>query len=142
MIPYKIYKVGQNNVLGLDLLWVHHRVNSLRYIAKAYKTIGGPHHQKYKDVKLISKYKAGLRNGRYSGYGQILADGQIKDGLVFLHETEHPKHEYFRQMINGPVAYIELEHEIVKWTSSIANSLALICITVHKRCSVASNGSA
>ena len=31
-------------------------------------------------------------------------------------------------MINGLVAYIELEHEIVKWTSSIANSLALICI--------------
>ena len=41
---------------------------------------------------------------------------------------KHPKHEYFRQMINGLVAYIELEHEIVKWTSSIANSLALICI--------------
>ena len=55
-------------------------------------------------------------------------DGQIIDGLVFLHETEHPKHEYFRQMINGLVAYIELEHEIVKWTSSYANSLALICI--------------
>ena len=63
VIPYKIYKVGQNNVLGLDLLWVHHRVNSLRYIAKAYKTMGGRHHQKYKDVKLISKYKAGVRIG-------------------------------------------------------------------------------
>ena len=51
VIPYQIYKVGQNKVLGLDLLWVHHRVNSLRYIAKAYKTMGGRHHQKYKDVK-------------------------------------------------------------------------------------------
>ena len=40
-------------------------------------------------------------------------------------------------MINGLVAYVELEHEIVKWTSSIANSLALIFSTVHKRCSVA-----
>ena len=39
-------------------------------------------------------------------------------------------------MINGLVAYVELEHEIVKWTSSIANSLALIYNTVHKRCSL------
>ena len=39
-------------------------------------------------------------------------------------------------MINGLVAYVELEHEIVKWTRSIANSLALICNTVHKRCRV------
>ena len=30
---------------------------------------------------------------------------------------------------------------IVKWTSSITNSLALICNTVLKRCSVALNGS-
>ncbi|CAH3160929.1 unnamed protein product, partial [Pocillopora meandrina] len=44
-------------------------------------------------------------------------------------------------MINGLVAHVELEHEIVKWTCSIVNSLALICNTVHKRCSVASNGS-
>ena len=36
-------------------------------------------------------------------------------------------------MINGLVVYVELEHEIVKWTTSIANSLALICDTVHKR---------
>ena len=36
-------------------------------------------------------------------------------------------------MINGLVAHVELEHEIVKWTSSIANSLALISNTVHKR---------
>ena len=35
-------------------------------------------------------------------------------------------------MINGLVAHVELEHEIVKWTSSTANSLALICNTVHK----------
>ena len=35
-------------------------------------------------------------------------------------------------MINGLVAHVELEHEIVKWTSSIANSLTLICNTVHK----------
>ena len=42
----------------------------------------------------------------------------------------------FSQMINGLVAYVELEHEIVKWTRSIANSLALICNTVHKRCRV------
>ena len=40
-------------------------------------------------------------------------------------------------MINGLVAYVELEHEIVKWTSSIANSLALIFNTVQKRFSVA-----
>ena len=39
-------------------------------------------------------------------------------------------------MINGLVAYVELEHEIVKWTSSIVNSLALICNTVQKRCSL------
>ena len=26
-------------------------------------------------------------------------------------------------MINGLVAHVELEHEIVKWTSSIANSI-------------------
>ena len=44
-------------------------------------------------------------------------------------------------MIDGLVAHVELEHEIVKWTSPIVNSLALICNTVHKRCSVASNGS-
>ena len=30
-------------------------------------------------------------------------------------------------MINGLVAHVELKHEIVKWTSSIANSSALIC---------------
>ena len=36
-------------------------------------------------------------------------------------------------MINGLVAHVDLEHEIVKWTSSIANSLALISNTVHKR---------
>ena len=45
-------------------------------------------------------------------------------------------------MRNGLVAHVELEHEIVKWTSSITNSLALICNTVLKRCSVALNGSA
>ena len=50
------------------------------------------------------------------------------------------KHEWFRQMTNGLVAHVELEHEIVKWTSSIAISLALICNTEHKRCSVAWNG--
>ncbi|CAH3153076.1 unnamed protein product [Pocillopora meandrina] len=44
-------------------------------------------------------------------------------------------------MINDVVAHVELEHEIVEWTSSIANSLALIFNTVHKRCCVASNGS-
>ena len=38
--------------------------------------------------------------------------GQIIDGLVFPHETEHPKHEQFSQMINGLVTYVELEHEI------------------------------
>ena len=43
-------------------------------------------------------------------------------------------------MINGLVAHVELEHEIVKWISSTTNSLALICNTVHKRCGVASNG--
>ena len=32
-------------------------------------------------------------------------------------------------MIDGLVAYVELEHKIVKRTSSIANSLALICNT-------------
>ena len=41
-------------------------------------------------------------------------------------------------MINGLVAHVELEHEIVKWTNSIKNSLALICNTVHKRCYVGS----
>ena len=104
--------------------------------------MGGLHHQKYKHVKQISKYKADLRmSGRIA---QLIKDwhGRIIDGLVFLHETKHPKHEQLSQMINGLVAYVELEHEIVKWTSSIANSLALICNTVHKRCSVASNGSA
>ena len=35
-------------------------------------------------------------------------------------------------MINGVVAYVELEHEVVKWTSSIPNSLALICNTVQQ----------
>ena len=35
-------------------------------------------------------------------------------------------------MINGPVAHVELEHEILKWISSVTNSLALICNTVHK----------
>ena len=44
-------------------------------------------------------------------------------------------------MRNGLVAHVELEHEIVKWTSSITNSLALTCNTVLKRCSVALNGS-
>ena len=34
LISHQIYKVGQNNVLGLDLLWVHHRVDSLRCIAR------------------------------------------------------------------------------------------------------------
>ena len=34
LISHQIYKVSQNNVLGLDLLWVHHRVDSLRYIAR------------------------------------------------------------------------------------------------------------
>ena len=43
-------------------------------------------------------------------------------------------------MINGLVVYVELEHEIVQWTTSIANSLVLICDTVHKRCSVARSG--
>ena len=66
---------------------------------------------------------------------------KIMDGLVFLRETEHPKHGQFSQMINGLVADVELEHEFVKWTSSIANSLGLICNTVRKRCCVASNGS-
>ena len=28
VIPYQIYKVGQNDVLELDLMWVHHRVDS------------------------------------------------------------------------------------------------------------------
>ena len=42
-------------------------------------------------------------------------------------------------MINGLVAYVQLEHEIVKWTISIANSSAFICNTVHKQYSVASN---
>ena len=44
-------------------------------------------------------------------------------------------------MRNGLVAHVELEHEIVKWTSLITNSLALICNTVLKWCSVALNGS-
>ena len=44
-------------------------------------------------------------------------------------------------MRNGLVAHVELEHEIVKWTSSTTNSLALICNTELKRCSVALNGS-
>ena len=68
--------------------------------------------------------------------------GQVIDGFVFLHETEHPKHEQFGQMINGLVTYVELEHEIVIWNSSIVNRLALTCNTVHKRCSIASNSSA
>ena len=42
-------------------------------------------------------------------------------------------------MINGLAAHVELEREIVKWTSSIAKSLALICNTEHKRCSIVSN---
>ena len=37
-------------------------------------------------------------------------------------------------MINGQVAHVELEHEILKWISLVTNSLALICNTVHKRC--------
>ena len=37
----KIYKLGRNDVLGLDLLWVHQRIDSLWYIAKAYKTLAG-----------------------------------------------------------------------------------------------------
>ena len=61
------------------------------------------------------------------------------NGLIAYVELEH---EMFSQMINGLIAYVELEHEIVKWTSSIANSLLLFCNTGHKRCSVASNGSA
>ena len=44
-------------------------------------------------------------------------------------------------MINGLVAHVELEHKIVKWSKSIKNSLAFMCNTVLKRCSVASNGS-
>lgn len=54
------------------------------------------------------------------------------------------KTEYFYRllMINGLVASVEWEHEILKWNSSIANSLAFICNTVHKQSSVASNGSA
>ena len=99
------------------------------------------HHQKYKDVKQISKHKAGLNIS--CRIEQLIKEwhGQIIHDLVFLHETEHPKHEQSSQMINGPVAHVELEHEIVKWTSSITNSLALICNTVLKRCSVALNGS-
>ena len=58
--------------------------------------MGGRHHQKYKDVKQIGKYKAGLKiNCRTA---QLIREwhGHIIDGLVFLHETEHPKHEQFR----------------------------------------------
>ena len=44
-------------------------------------------------------------------------------------------------MINSLVAHVELEIEIVKWTSSIANNLALVCNTVNKWCSNVSNGS-
>ena len=109
--------------------------------------MGGRHHQKYMDVKQISKYKAGLRIS--CRIVQLIKEwhGQIIDGLIFLHETDHPEHEQLSQMINGVVAYVELEHEIVKWTSSVANSLALICNTVHKWCSakwlsVMSNGTA
>ena len=102
--------------------------------------MGGRHHQKYKDVKQINKNKAGLKIS--CRIEQLIKEwhGQIIDGLVFLHETEHPKHEQFSQMINGLVAHVELEHEIVKWISSITNSLALTCNTIRKRCSVASNG--
>ena len=97
--------------------------------------MGGRHHQKYMDVKQISKYKAGLRIS--CRIVQLIKEwhGQIIDGLIFLHETDHPEHEQLSQMINGVVAYVELEHEIVKWTSSVANSLALICNTVHKQLS-------
>ena len=55
--------------------------------------MGSRHHQKYKDVKQISQYKAGLR---ISCRIELLIKewhGQIIDGLVFLHETEYPKHE-------------------------------------------------
>ena len=44
-------------------------------------------------------------------------------------------------MINDLVAHVELEHEIMKLTSLITNSLVFICSIVHKRCSVAGNGS-
>ena len=27
VIPYQIYKVGQNDVLGLNVMWVYHRVD-------------------------------------------------------------------------------------------------------------------
>ena len=37
----KIYKLGQNEVLGLDLLRVHQRIDSLWHIAKAYKALAG-----------------------------------------------------------------------------------------------------
>ena len=102
--------------------------------------IGGRHHQNYKDLKQISIYKSGLRIS--CRIEQLIKEwhGQILDSLVFLRETEHPKHGQFSQMINGLVVHVELEHEIVKWTCSITNSLALICNTVHKRFSVASNG--
>ena len=76
--------------------------------------MGSRHHQKYKDVKKISKYKAGLRIS--CRIEKLIQEwhGQIIDGLVFLHEIEHPKHEQSSQMINGPIAHIELEHEIAK----------------------------
>ena len=87
--------------------------------------MGGRHHQKYQDVKQISKNKAGLRISCRTAQLTKEWHGQIVDSLVFLHETEPPKYEQFSQMINGLVAHVELEIEIVKWTSSIANNLAL-----------------
>ena len=58
--------------------------------------MGGRHHQKYKDVKQIGKYKAGLKISCRTA--QLIKEwhGHIIDGLVSLHETEHPKHEQFR----------------------------------------------
>ena len=57
--------------------------------------------QKYKDVKKISKYTAGLRIGCRTAKLIKKWHGQIIDGLVFLHETENPEHEQFSQIING-----------------------------------------
>ena len=76
-----------------DYLYSCHEKNKRRRVRKCCATMGSRHHQKYKDVKQISQYKAGLR---ISCRIELLIKewhGQIIDGLVFLHETEYPKHE-------------------------------------------------
>ena len=51
--------------------------------------------------------------------------------LAKLPLNKRPKH--FSHIMNDPAAYVELEHEIVRWSSQNVNSLAFIYNTVQNK---------